>query len=506
MPASLRGLLEADAFDLRPLTPITDDALDRPISWVHSSDMLDPTPWLERGNLLLTNGAQFASDPDAAEVAAYCRRLRELGAAGLGFAVDIIHPEVPAAVVAACVREGLPIIQIAGPVPFIGIIRLVADLIAAERAARFSWLLDAQRSVARAAVRDDGLREILRTLSRLLGTWVELYDAAGARIALPGLDPVPPALEAAVGREVRMLLQRRTAASLLIPPPDGALLQTIGQSSRLRGVLAVGAREPLDPAGKDLVATVVALASVALEQQRQLQGALRGVRESVVELLMSEQAGAARKVADIALGGLPAGSTHVAVAPGAADAAGLLDELDIVAATPEHLFHARHGADVVVIYGDGDEAREGVAALVERRGLRVGSSPHAPGESFATAVRQAAYASRSAVPGRVNAWDALPGRVLVGALREGGGELLAQSLLRPLDALASDERRRLRDSARAWIEANGAWDPAARALGIHRHTLKARIAQLERVIELDLSTFAGRAELWAALELHTPSA
>lgn len=500
MPASLRVLLESGAFDLRPVTPIDDEALDRPISWVHSSDMLDPTPWLERGNLLLTNGAQFSSTPDADEVTAYCRRLRDLGAAGLGFAVDITHPVIPRPVVDACVREGVPIIEIAGPVPFIGIIRFVADLIAADRAARFSWLLDAQRAVARAAVRDDGLREILRTLSRLLDTWVNLYDAAGARIPLPGLPPVPREREAEVAREVRMLLERRTAASLLVPPPDGALLQTIGQSSRLRGVLAVGAGEPLDPAGKDLVATVVALASVALEQQRQLQASLRGVRSAIVEMLLSGQRSSAERIADTAWGGLPVGAVHVAVMPGGVALGGLLDELDIAAIAPQHLFYAPHGDDVVVVFVDA--ARVALSTLVERRRLRVGTASHSADESFATAVRRAAHAARSATAGSVNAYGDMPGRGLVGVLRQGGGDLLAQTLLQPLTVLPSAERRRLRDSARAWIEANGAWDPAARALGIHRHTLKARIAQLERVLELDLSTFAGRAELWAALELR----
>ncbi|WP_314456450.1 helix-turn-helix domain-containing protein, partial [uncultured Microbacterium sp.] len=97
-------------------------------------------------------------------------------------------------------------------------------------------------------------------------------------------------------------------------------------------------------------------------------------------------------------------------------------------------------------------------------------------------------------------YEDLARRGLVGALRERGGEVLAHSLLEPLDALPAAERQRLRESAKAWLDANGAWDPAARALGIHRHTLRARLTQLEGLLRLDLSTFAARAELWAALE------
>lgn len=499
MPASLRVLLDDGSFPLRALTALDDDALDRSVSWVHSSDLIDPTPWLESGNLLLTNGAQFSAEPDADEVAAYCRRLREHGVVGLGFATGILHDRVPDAVVRAGEAAGLPVVEIGGRAPFIGIIRFVADIIAADRATRFSWLLDAQRAVARAAVREDGLREILHTLSRLLGAWVDLYDAVGGRLSLPGLRSAPDGVEADIGREVRRLLERRTAASLTVPSAGGALLQTIGQSSRLRGVLAVGAAEPLDPAGRDLVGTVVALASVALEQQRQVQTSLRGVRAGVLEVLLAGDDATARRVAAVALGGLPAEPYVLGVVRHAAATPGVLDELDLVSSDPRRLFPAERGDDVVVLFADG--AGAALDALVERRGLAFGTARHERGAEVADTLRRAAQAAREAVPGTTRAYDELAGRGLVGALRERGGDVLARSLLHPLDALPAAERRRLRESARAWLDANGAWDPAARGLGIHRHTLRARMTQLEQLLRRDLSTFAARAELWAALEL-----
>lgn len=499
MPATLRVLLDDGSFPLRALAASDGTALDRPLSWVHSSDLLDPTPWLEPGNLLLTDGAQFSAEPDVAEVAAYCRRLREHDVVGLGFATDVIHARVPEAVVRAGEAIGLPVIEIAERAPFIGIIRFVADIIAEERAERFSWLLDAQRAVARAAVRDDGLREILRTLSRLLGAWVDLYDGLGGRVPLPGLRSAPVEVQDDVGREVRRLLERRTAASLTVPSAGDALLQTIGQSSRLRGVLAVGADEPLDPAGRDLVGTVVALASVALEQQRQVQTSLRGVRAGVLEMLLAGQDATARRVAEIALGGLPAEPYIVGVLRDAGATPGVLDELDLVSSDPRRLFPAERADDIVVLLAEGLPAA--LAALAERRGLVVGTVRHDIGADLTDTLRRAAQAAREAPPGTVRAYDELAGRGLVGALRERGGDVLARSLLQPLDALAAAEGRRLRESARAWLDANGAWDPAARALGIHRHTLRARMTQLEQLLRRDLSTFAARAELWAALEL-----
>lgn len=499
MPATLRTLLDDQSFPLRVLTRQDDEALERPLSWVHSSDLRDPTPYLEAGNLLLTNGAQFSAHPDAADALAYCRRLRALGVAGLGFATDIIHDRVPDAVVRAGEAADLPIVEIADRAPFIRIIRFVADIIAAEGAARLSWLLDAQRAVARAAVRDDGLREILATLSRLLGAWVELYDAVGGRLSSPGLRAAPPDVEAEVGRDVRRLLERRTAASLVVPSAGHALVQTIGQSGRLRGVLAVGGPEPLDPAGRDLVASVVALASIALEQQRGLQSALRGVRAGVIDLLVDGHGDMARRVAESALGGLPVEPYLVGVVRGAGALPGLLDELDLVSSDPARLFSAERGDDVIVLASDG--AASALAALVERRGLRVGTARHGAGDDLAANLHRAAHAARNAEAGTLRAYDELAKRGLVGALRDRGGEVLARSLLQPLEVLPALERERLITSARVWLDANGAWDPAARSLGIHRHTLKARMAHLEQVLEIDLSSFAARAELWAALEL-----
>ncbi|WP_165801286.1 PucR family transcriptional regulator [Microbacterium testaceum] len=497
MPASLRTLLDNDRARLRALTPLDDEILDRPLSWVHSSDLLDPTPWLEPGNLLLTNGAPF-SGTDAADPRAYAERLRDAGVAGLGFATDVIHAEVPPEVVEACAAAGVPLIEVGRRAPFIGIIRFVADLIAADRAARFTWLLDAQRAVARAAVRDDGLREILRTLARLLDTWVALYDGAGARIPLEGIPSAPPVEEQRVAGETRRLLERATAASVQLPAPGGAVLQTIGRSGGLRGVLAVGARAAFDPAEKDLVATVVALASIALDQQRHVQTSLRTVRSGVLELLVDGHADAAGRLAEAVFGALPAGPTTVVTLAAGAAEPGLLDELDVIMTDPGRLFFAERGGDVVVLAIEGDDV---ISSLVARRRLVAGSAVHLDGDDLATTLRRADLAAREAPAGTVRAYADIAGSGLVGALRERGGDLIAASLLRPLEAVAPGERRRLVDSARAWLDANGAWDPAARGLGIHRHTLKARMAQLEQVLGIDLSTFSARAELWAALQL-----
>ena len=50
-----------------------------------------------------------------------------------------------------------------------------------------------------------------------------------------------------------------------------------------------------------------------------------------------------------------------------------------------------------------------------------------------------------------------------------------------------------------WLEHDARLEQAARALGIHRHTLRSRVAEASALLGADLSTFPARAELWAAL-------
>ena len=72
---------------------------------------------------------------------------------------------------------------------------------------------------------------------------------------------------------------------------------------------------------------------------------------------------------------------------------------------------------------------------------------------------------------------------------------VAETSLRPL--VAADPS--LPHVLRTWLDADGVYDVAARQLGMHRHTLRARVADAERVLGRDLTSFAARADLYAAL-------
>jgi hypothetical protein len=76
----------------------------------------------------------------------------------------------------------------------------------------------------------------------------------------------------------------------------------------------------------------------------------------------------------------------------------------------------------------------------------------------------------------------------------------AARLLAPLRELdRSRPAEPLIDTLRTWLAQHGGWDRTAAALGIHRNSVRHRIARVERELGLDLADPETRMELWFAL-------
>ncbi|MBN9186272.1 MAG: helix-turn-helix domain-containing protein, partial [Microbacterium sp.] len=90
---------------------------------------------------------------------------------------------------------------------------------------------------------------------------------------------------------------------------------------------------------------------------------------------------------------------------------------------------------------------------------------------------------------------------VLNALDTEAGRALAHAAIEPLVRQDAAEGSALVETVRAWLEHDARFDAAAAALGVHRHTVRARVAQAQRLLGTDLGTFAARAELWAALRL-----
>ena len=80
-------------------------------------------------------------------------------------------------------------------------------------------------------------------------------------------------------------------------------------------------------------------------------------------------------------------------------------------------------------------------------------------------------------------FDELAAEGMLGLLEAAGGAAVARRILLPLISRPAAERETLINAVTVWLSHNGAWDPSARELAVHRHTLRHRVAVVERLLE-----------------------
>ncbi|MFG2939732.1 PucR family transcriptional regulator [Streptomyces sp. NPDC048282] len=180
MPAlTLREVLSLDPVRAaRPELLAGEDALDRPVRWVHSSEVCEGANFLDGGELLLTNG--FGLTDAGEEVRRrYVRELAARGAAGLAVEVGRSLPAMPAEVTDEARRLGLPLLALHRVVPFVRIAE------AANRA------IVARGLSGRSVVRPWGDDHTAALLADLADRAALNQPEVEARAALAGFHPAP---------------------------------------------------------------------------------------------------------------------------------------------------------------------------------------------------------------------------------------------------------------------------------------------------------------------------
>lgn len=502
-PPTLRSLLQRRELALSLAGDEADlgaEALDRPIRWIHTSDLADPTPFLSEGLALLTTGRQFVEDgDDAPSCLAYVRRLAVRGVVALGFGTEVLRDGVPPALVEACRSEGVPLFVVPYKTPFIAVARANAEAIAAQAYARRSWALAAQRAIALAALRPDGLGATLAELARQFDTWVGLFEASGALVREHPAGALDPAVRDELAADVGTVLRRGARAGSSLQVGDTAFtLQTLGRGGRLRGVIAIAAGE-LDQEGRGVLTSVIAMAGLALEQNEGLSRARSLLRGGLVHSLQTGDPSLARRIARDLWGGLPAAPVVVAVADAHSARSDAASEWLELRATESRgaVFYGRSEDRLVLAVPAGDDSV--LADFAARFTSAIGVSEPAPYAAFAAAQAQAVTALGRARGAGVLRFSEVAASGILSALDTDAGRALAAARLAPLRAADEQGGTALVETVRTWLEHDARIDAAATALGVHRHTVRARIGQAERLLGADLSTFSARADLWAAL-------
>ena len=492
---TLRALLARGDLRLRLEGHDDGDALDRPVRWVHSSDLADPTPFLSEGLVLLTTGTQFTEAEESYRD--YVRRLAGRGVVGLGFGTEVVRDGIPPALADACREVGMPLFEVPYRTPFLAIARANAEAVAAQAYARRSWALAAQRAISLAALRPDGLGATLAELARQLDTWVGLFDAAGELTREHPAGGLDAATAAGLRAEVDAVLRRgaRAGSSLRLGGTPFSL-QTLGRGGHLRGVIAIAAGD-LDQEGRGVVTAVIAMAGLALEQHQGLARARNALRAGLVQSLLTDDPSLARRIARDLWGRLPATPVVVAMTDAAtARAEGIAELLELRADEQRGSVFFGRDEDGLVIVLPATDLRI-LDELVERFEVRAGLSEPAAYDGFSAAVGQARVARDRGAAGVTRFADVSGGGVLSALAPE--ARSLAQAELAPLRDHDAAEGTQLLATLAAWLENDCSHEATARALGVHRHTVRTRLAHIERLLARDLGSFSTRAELWAAL-------
>ncbi|MFD5540158.1 PucR family transcriptional regulator ligand-binding domain-containing protein, partial [Streptomyces sp. NPDC127079] len=247
MPAlTLREVLALDlVLAARPELLAGEDALDRPVRWVHSSEVYEGANFLDGGELLLTNG--FGLTDTAEEVRRrYVRELTARGAAGLAVEVGRALPAMPAEVTDEARRLGLPLLALHRVVPFVRITE------AANRA------IVARGLSGRSADRPRGDDHTAALLADLADRAALNQPEVDARAALAGFRPGPgarlvgvsvhgPRETGAVDRAVRLLGGVPVLRAAF--PGDVLALLALPGPGRARDTAPAGARGGVAPGG-----------------------------------------------------------------------------------------------------------------------------------------------------------------------------------------------------------------------------------------------------------------
>ncbi|MFJ1656181.1 PucR family transcriptional regulator ligand-binding domain-containing protein [Streptomyces sp. NPDC088337] len=551
MPPTLASLVHHSALKLT--VRAAGDRLDVPVRWAHVSELADPVPYMEGGELLLITALKLdAEDPEA--MRRYVKRLAKAGVVGLGFAVGVNYEDIPAALVAAAEEEGLPLLEVPRRTPFLAISKAVSAAIAADQYRAVTAGFAAQRELTRQAL-NAGPEGLLAALAAQVDGWTALYDASGAVVAAA---PEWAARRAErLTADIERLRDRAAPASAVVGGPeteDRVELHSIGTGRRPRAALAVGTAATLGTAERYAVHSAVALLTLTTERSRSLHAAEQRIGAAVLRMLLAGQPDHARAVAGDLYGGLldapfrvivaesasasaarAHAGAHARVRPAAPSQAAVLaaadpcaDPLTALAEVVEAA-SARSGEAVLVV-PDGERlvvlAADGGAAVAvcgqyaaaleaaraeavrEQSGggdedeLVVGLSGPAGPIAAAAAYKQAEQAlSVARRRGRVLVeHEQLASGSVLPLLADDAVRAFADGLLRALYEHDATGRGDLVASLRAWLSRHGQWDAAAADLGVHRHTLRYRMRRVEEILGRSLDDPDVRMELWLALK------
>jgi len=164
---SIKEILELEIFQLAEARVVAAAThLDRPVRWVHISELPDIARLLKGGELLLTTGMGFRSD--LAGQRQYIDQLVDAGLAGLIVELGSTVSQIPVAMVDRAEERGLPVIALHKEIRYVDVTEEVHSAIVNHQFQLFQRAEAIAKRFTDLALTGAGLKLILESLAGLV--------------------------------------------------------------------------------------------------------------------------------------------------------------------------------------------------------------------------------------------------------------------------------------------------------------------------------------------------
>lgn len=497
----------ADDLDLG-LEVVVEGDLERPVNWVHVTELLDPSPYVHGGELILSAGVWGNRNGRADS---FVEALDHTQAAALGWGLLEGDEHVPETVVRACRSAGLTLLAVPTRTPFIAIGRWFFERLQARREANLRATIERNERLVRSiSSLPGGLRGILAALRRSVPKDAWILGAEGRVLASSTADDPPAEFVRAMNVQAG-----RAQPETVLYMDDAALFAIDAGGGTPAYLLVDDYPAGLNQDHRTAIQQALPLLGFVLAHERELQEAERRMATELVDALLSRRTHFA--TGRLEAYGLDPRGTFVGIVV-------TVNKPQSVLSAAKRTLDA-HADDAVVAAW-----RDTVTAIVqpERQEFDVeelGSSLHtalgpgsavgigAEGEgveglrrSLIQARQSANLAKQRGAPGGYVVHDRAESHALLLALQD--EQVLASfcdSLLGPIEQYDAQRGTELLSTLDAFLASGGKWEATAQELHVHVNTLRHRIGRCEELTGRDLNSMDDWVDFYIALRTRSIS-
>lgn len=190
MIPSVRDVIELPVVQAGAPEVVSAEHLDRPVRWVHVSDMADLSGLLQGGELVLTTGAALRDSPQT-----YLDSMGRAGAVGVVVELGTRIEALPDTVGPIAQSLGLPLVLLHRQTKFVEVTEAVHRLIVADQYEELAFAHRAHQTFTDLSMKRPSLADIVRAAADLIDESVVLEDLSRQVLAVsPRNEPTTTVL------------------------------------------------------------------------------------------------------------------------------------------------------------------------------------------------------------------------------------------------------------------------------------------------------------------------